>query len=229
MSEQRLSKSEIQQLSNRFGPGDIEFRPGALKKDGTKALALAYITARHVQDRLDEVVPGDWSFNWEPIANSNHPVAKGVLTVKGQSFADCGEAEDADQDSWKSAVSDAFKRCAVQVGIGRYLYALPQRWVACECWPFKQGEKPKFKQWAEDPAGALARQSAPVGPSASRAKPSGEPRQPATDQQVQGDTDSLTCAGCGTPVTQAVKIYSERNYDKCLCRECQGKHEKVAS
>ena len=42
---------------------------------------------------------------------------------------DVGLAQEGGVDNLKAAASDALKRCAVQFGIGRYLYDLPQPWV----------------------------------------------------------------------------------------------------
>lgn len=174
-----LTREELAQLAAPFDPSEIAFRPGAMTRDGDKALALVHITARHAQDRLDEVVPGEWSFDWDPISNTGHPVAKGILTVRGQHYADCGEAESDDQDAWKSAVSDAFKRCAVQVGIGRFLYAYPQVWVRCESREFN-GKK-KFNKWLDDPGAELAKLT---GNKPSPPKPNPKPAaKPADDKR----------------------------------------------
>ena len=50
-----------QRLTDPFPAHDIEWKPGATTRDKSKGLAMAYITARAVQDRLDEVFgPGNW-------------------------------------------------------------------------------------------------------------------------------------------------------------------------
>src|SRR3546814_10333905 len=48
-------------LSNPFPPSAVSWRSQSLTKDGTQALALAYIDARDVMRRLDDVRgPAGW-------------------------------------------------------------------------------------------------------------------------------------------------------------------------
>lgn len=94
---------------------------------------FSYITARQVAKRLDDVVgPGNWSTDWQCI-RAEHPVAVRVgLCVFGVWRWDAGysnnpaadeETDKAYEDEpLKAAVSDGFKRAAVQWGIGRFLY-----------------------------------------------------------------------------------------------------------
>jgi len=101
--------------------------------DAGKRGRFEFITARQVQQRLDQVVgPGNWSTNVQ-IIRSEHPVSALVeLCIFGVKKADVGysnnpDAEDPEDKSYeteplKAAVSDAFKRAAVQWAIGRFLY-----------------------------------------------------------------------------------------------------------
>jgi hypothetical protein len=107
-----------------FAPESVDFR---LQKTigETKGIAIAYMDARLVQDRLDDVVgPANWSFDWTPLptANGAFTIAKGTLTICGVSKSDVGDA--GLTEPTKSTVSDALKRAAVMWGIGRYLYDL---------------------------------------------------------------------------------------------------------
>lgn len=117
---------------------DVEFKPG---RGGSGP--LIYLTARAVQDVLDQVVgAGNWSFIWEPFIMEALPgikpdtktpenlgthlrTVRGTLSLHGVPKQDVGNASDIDPD--KGAVSDALKRCAVMWGIGRYLYGLKVR------------------------------------------------------------------------------------------------------
>lgn len=89
-----------------------------------------YVDARAVQSRLDEVVgPGNWAFDFDVLhAEQGGVVIKGSLTIAGVTKCDAGEhwrASDRDKiETYKAAVSDSLKRCAVHFGIGRYLYEL---------------------------------------------------------------------------------------------------------
>lgn len=97
----------------------------------SEALIACYIDARAVQSRLNSVIgPGNWSFRWETAAaEGKSVVVRGKLTVLGTVHEDVGTGEGI--EAWKSAVSDALKRCAVHFGIGAYLYDIPKlHWPA---------------------------------------------------------------------------------------------------
>lgn len=61
-----------------------------------------------------------------------------------------------------------------------------------------------------------------------------EPQQPSNPKKqgqsnkpvANTDSSTLTCTGCGSGITQAVKTYSEKNHGKALCKECQVKEKK---
>lgn len=136
--ESYLSSGQWQEISRGFqapfNPPDVEFRvQGRVSEQSNRAQVVAYIDARVVQDRLDQVVgPGNWSFDWEPVLIEKGQVmlAKGTLTVLGVAKSDIGSASNFEQSL--GCVSHAFKRAAVHWGIGRYLYALPATWVSVE-------------------------------------------------------------------------------------------------
>ena len=122
------------QLQAPFAREDVEFRvQGRVSDQSGRAQVVAYVDARVVQDRLDDVVgPGNWSFDWEPVLVENGQVmlAKGTLTVLGVAKSDIGSASNFEQSL--GCVSHAFKRAAVHWGVGRYLYGLPMSWVTVE-------------------------------------------------------------------------------------------------
>lgn len=131
-----------EELAKPFPPGHIRVKPGKVSSNGS-ALALWYIDARAVMDRLDRVVgPENWEFSWQPIISEGRVVVQGIMTVCGVTKSDVGEAKGEDEP-WKSGVSDAFKRTAVQFGIGRFLYRLPQVW-----WPYDEQSR-RFAQQDE--------------------------------------------------------------------------------
>jgi len=114
---------------------DIKYRVGNIGKNKqtseiTGVTFLIYIDARTAYDELDALYKDQWGFNWEYIPNENG--VKGTLTVGSRSFSDVGypsaskiEAGETKGEWMKDAVSDAVKRCAVQLGIGRELYDAP--------------------------------------------------------------------------------------------------------
>lgn len=116
-----------------FDPDDVDFRVQGKAGASGKAQIVAYIDARAVQDRLDEVVGASaWAFDWVPLImdRGDVQVAKGTLTIHGVSKSDAGTASNF--ESSLGAVSHCFKRAAVMWGIGRYLYNLPATWEAID-------------------------------------------------------------------------------------------------
>lgn len=114
-------------LKRPFDPRKISWRVGATTKDKSKGIALAYIDARDVMHRLDEV----FGLNWQCLYS--HAEAKTIckigVKVDGEWIWRAGGAGDTDIEAEKGAISDAFKRAAVLWGIGQYLYSLPNNWV----------------------------------------------------------------------------------------------------
>ncbi len=152
-------------LACPFAPGEVKFRAGATNRDGTKALALAYVTARVVQDRLDEVMGIDgWQATFREGAGGS-VVCVLALKIGGEWIAKedvGGESEQPDEgDRRKAAFSDAFKRAAVQWGVGRFLYSLPQSWVAFDKQRKQLAEKPAMPQQPVKAAPAKKKTAAP--------------------------------------------------------------------
>ncbi|HZY85585.1 MAG TPA: Rad52/Rad22 family DNA repair protein [Gemmataceae bacterium] len=120
-----------QALAAPFQRGEVKFRPGATS--GNRAMALGYVDARAIQDRLDEVlgVVG-WQDEYECLPDGS-VVCRLRLRLGAEWITkmDVGSpSEQPDEgDRRKAAFSDALKRAAVKFGIGRYLYRLPVQWV----------------------------------------------------------------------------------------------------
>lgn len=117
-------------LKRPFDPKKISWRVGATTKDKSKGIALAYIDARDVMHRLDEVFGLEWQCRY------SHAETKTVCDigckVNNEWIWRAGGAGDSDIEAEKGALSDAFKRAAVLWGIGQYLYSLPNTWVELE-------------------------------------------------------------------------------------------------
>ncbi|MCD0164159.1 single-stranded DNA-binding protein [Deinococcus sp. 12RED42] len=116
-------------LAAPFPSQRVQWRAQSFSRDRSSALMVAYVDARTVMDRLDDVCPDGWSFDVEFLPAAV-PVARGRLSVLGLSRSDVGEAGEGEAATFKAAASDALKRCAVHFGVGRYLYDLPRVWVA---------------------------------------------------------------------------------------------------
>lgn len=134
-------REPIGNLSKPFDESEWEWRiqrARILKNGKPKARVLAYITARALQNRLDEVCgPSNWTVSYEGAPNSS----KGLLCsigirvhyddVTGEStfiYKQDG-AENTDIESMKGGISSAFKRCGVLWGMGRHLYNLADTWA----------------------------------------------------------------------------------------------------
>lgn len=106
-------------LAKEFPREEVKFLP----KGGRQ---LAYVTARTVMNRLDEVLgPENWSDRYTPGSESvmcsitvRLPDGREVTKCDAGGYA--GMSDSGDDD--KSGFSDAFKRAAVKFGVGRHLY-----------------------------------------------------------------------------------------------------------
>lgn len=107
------------------------------------ALLLLYKTARTDAKYLDEVLgPMNWTNEYVEIKNNLY-CRIGIREKEDQEFVykmDCGIESDQDDGQEKKAeASDAFKRCASKLGLGRELYTAPQIWAAVNT--VQKGEK----------------------------------------------------------------------------------------
>lgn len=118
-------------LAAPFPANKISWRVGSTTQDKKKGLALAYVDARDVMERLDEVCgAGGWQCRY-PHAGAKTCCDIGLLISEQWVWKSDG-AGDTDFEGDKGAFSDAFKRAAVRWGVGRYLYGLPTQWVEIE-------------------------------------------------------------------------------------------------
>jgi hypothetical protein len=118
-------------LSAPFAADEVKWKPQSVK--GNRALALAYLDARAVQDRLDDVLGVEgWQDEYQPLPDGS-VVCKlqcllGDRWVTKMDVGSLSEQPDGG-DRVKAAFSDALKRAAVKFGVGRYLYRLPAQWA----------------------------------------------------------------------------------------------------
>jgi hypothetical protein len=149
-----LTKEVLEKFEAPFPK--IRWRPQSIikskKNDKSYGIMMAYIDVRDVIDRLNEVVgPAGWSDHyeqiyvgdtayiepakedgWKPVPEKKilkkHYVTQGKLTILGITHEDIGYPNsDDDKNPLKSSRSDALKRCAVQFGIGKFLYSLDSK------------------------------------------------------------------------------------------------------
>lgn len=147
-------------LSAPFPADAIHWRAQTLTSDGNKALALAYIDARDVMDRLDDAVGQE---NWQDTYQET-PKGRLICTlsirVGGEWISKSDGAGDTDVEGEKGAISDALKRAAVKWGIGRYLYDLGNVWAPCES--KESSGKKRWLRWKPEATGVFAKALAGV-------------------------------------------------------------------
>ena len=125
-------------LKEPFPECDLEWRLQSCGEKNGKfwGKALAYITSRAVQDRLDEVCGPD---NWQVSVRKEGDAYLSTLsirvkhddgTVEWLSRTDGADATDV--EPVKGGISGAIKRSAVLFGIGRYLYNLKDSWAVID-------------------------------------------------------------------------------------------------
>lgn len=138
-------------LAEPFPADEVKWKPQAVK--GNRAMAVAYIDARCVQDRLDDVVgPSNWQDSYTVLPDGVTILCKlsirvGVEWMTKEDVGAPSEQPDGG-DRIKAAFSDALKRAAVKWGIGRYLYSLPQQWCDYDQQKRTFVAPPKLPPWA---------------------------------------------------------------------------------
>ncbi|MEM1044256.1 MAG: Rad52/Rad22 family DNA repair protein [Bacteroidota bacterium] len=167
-------------LTDPFPPRDVEWKPGAVTRDRKKGLAMPYITARAVQERLDETFgPGNWK-------NEFRSGPEGGVICRIYFKNDDGEwvwredgADNTEVEAVKGGLSNAMKRAGAALGIGRYLYDLPPQWVPLN-------EKGRFAEVPRIPA--------KFTPSADRAHPEPSRRVSQNGQPARNGTNRTSSA-----------------------------------
>lgn len=136
-------------LQAPFESSEIEWRVGSTNADKTKGLALAYVTNRAIQNRLDDTFG---CFGWRnefkewKVTSQICGISVWSEDIK-QWITKWDGSDDSATAAVKGGLSDSMKRCGYQWGIGRYLYKLPQSWV-----PLKNkkylAQTPQLPLWA---------------------------------------------------------------------------------
>jgi hypothetical protein len=137
-------------LSAPFDPSEVKFKPAAVT--GNRALALAYVDVRAIQDRLDTVcgVAG-WQDSYRVLPDG--AVVCRLRLKIGEEWitkVDVGSpsGQPDNGDRTKAAFSDALKRAAVKFGVGRYLYRLPRQWCDYDSHKREFVRVPALPPWA---------------------------------------------------------------------------------
>lgn len=182
----------MEELAGPFDAKDVKYKPQQVKNN--RALAMAYIDARLIQDRLDKVLGTE---NWQDsyrILHDGSVVCRLRLRLGGKWIAKCDVGSPSEQpdagDRLKAAFSDALKRAAVKFGIGRYLYRLKAEW--CDYDPAK-------KQFTQSPSWAAEK-----------------PKAQAPQQQKPAPAQKQTSAEELRPALDAAKQAAAWTWDDCV-------------
>ena len=137
-------------LTAPFPADAVHWKPLSVK--GNRALAAAYLDARAVMQRLDSVFGvGGWKDAYQ-LVNGGSVVCTLAVKVEGEwvEKTDVGSPSEQpdDGDKLKAAFSDALKRAAIKLGIGRYLYRLPRQWVDYDPQTRQFVKPPTLPAWA---------------------------------------------------------------------------------
>lgn len=159
-------------LGEPFDASEIKFKPQAVS--GNRAMAIAFVDARVVMDRLDDVFGvGGWQTAYRAAEDGvfcRLRVRVGAEWVEHEDVGSYSEQPD-DGDKLKAAVSDSLKRAAIHLGVGRYLYRLPRQWVDYDPQKRQIIKPPALPAWA------LPRPAKAAPPVAQPAAQDGTPRE----------------------------------------------------
>lgn len=158
-------------LKAPFPADKIEWRVGSTnkKKNGgvaSEGFILAYLQARAVMDRFDDVVGEE---NWQNrlIYSPGGMICEIGLNIGGEWVWKSLNGAETDIEAEKGAGSDALKRCATVWGVGRYLYDLPKQWIKLNNGYIPKDFVPQLPAWAlpdgESSVAPLNTKEKPVG------------------------------------------------------------------
>lgn len=174
-------------LSAPFELREVRFKPQMVKNN--KALAIAYVDVRLIQDRLDDVLGVE---NWQDdydILPDGSVTCRLKVNLGGEWVTKMDVGSPSEQpdggDRVKAAFSDALKRTAVKFGIGRYLYRLPAQWVDYDPMKKQIVRPPQLPAFAQppakpDPSAAKLPAAAAKTAPAPKAAPAPAPAEPAS-------------------------------------------------
>ena len=231
----RMQQANNQKVGGKYPPG-------------TRGLFMAYIDARDLYDRLDDVF-GVGGWKRQIVAVNPDGSVTGRISVRISDpdipseyrwidHEDIGYSNDPgaahEKEPLKAAASDAFKRAGVGLGIGRFLYEMEPVWRDVDQWgkPLQPINPPSAQERSPFPSDDRPHDlGAPTnyGPTA---VPVGQPtlaqkvRREAPVRHDKGDPQDQPCDVPGCDLTCAGKFvgYSQRSYGLNLC----GKHSKRA-
>lgn len=134
-------------LKAPFRSDQTKWKVQSLSKDKSKGMLVPYSDARHIMDRLDDVVGiANWYDAYVPIGD------KGVICIlylrlDGEWIGKSDGAPFTQIESTKGGITDSFKRAASRWGIGRYYYSIPPVWSELD--EYKRSKLTSAEIWAK--------------------------------------------------------------------------------
>ena len=206
-------------LAAPFDPAHLDWRVGTVAKNHSSCTLLAYLTARAVMDRLDEVCgPENWQNEYRDAPGSGILCGLSVR-VNGEWVTKWDGAEQTQIEAVKGGLSGAMKRAAVQWGVGRYLYGLDTGWSDVkQGWANGKGvdvsadrkhvgwvPTPRLPSWALPADGAPAKPLEPAERTTAPKEPADEPVSDAAKLQARRATALERLKGTAGAVASAVE------------------------
>jgi len=125
----RNIESKLRELKRPFLDDEIYWRAQTItgSKGNARAMILAYVDSRCIQERLDNVLG---SQNWQNrISTEGSKNLAGIgIRISGEWIWKWDGAGDTKVEAEKGGISDALKRAAVLWGMARHLYELDTTW-----------------------------------------------------------------------------------------------------
>lgn len=174
-------------LAEYFEPDEVKYKPAVVS--GNRALALWYVDARVIEDRLDDVmgVTG-WQDEYQ-IEPDGSVVCRLRLKIAGEWLTKVDVGSPSEQpdggDRLKAAFSDSLKRAAVKWGVGRYLYRMPSQWCDYDA------HKKQFLRPPQIPAAFLPRKAGAPATKQPAPQTSSAGKQAAPEKKIDAETLAL--------------------------------------
>lgn len=149
----------LKQLAEPFPHEDIEWRVSraGTGQRGIWCSVLAYITARAIQKRLDDVCgPENWQVEEPRIIQVNEKSAFAVgisIRINSEWITKWDVSEPTNIEPAKGGFSGAMKRAGAQWGIGRYLYYLDEVYAEVSEEPMKGSRVWNYAKLPKDKGG----------------------------------------------------------------------------
>ncbi|OGI30664.1 MAG: hypothetical protein A2287_04705 [Candidatus Melainabacteria bacterium RIFOXYA12_FULL_32_12] len=218
----------MKKLQAPFEACEIEWRAqsqGASQDGKPWIMVLAYVEARAIQNRLDEIFGFDgWQDEYRAVGNNI--ICRLSVKVNDNWVYKENGASETQVEAFKGGISGSFKRVAASgYGIGRYLYNLETAFAEVSkekpsnmsAWNKSYIKEKNLTFWWKTPD--LPNWALPGGngsKSSSTTQKQSKPESVNTQSQ-----DILNCEICNEKITEKVASFSMKYHNRKLCMKCQ--------